>query len=144
MVFVCAYARSHVCVRHENVSGSFETPSSFRNVHKLHELSWVRKVVTRSLNRFLLVNVTYRHMRTKRHKFIWTCLHTQETNRDLRNKVYFWTRLTTSAASIHGCRLWVNETWKSVILSPNRILLFKPWPSRRLSWIKKARVKDKT
>ena len=92
--FVCAHARSYVCMRHENVSGSFETPSCFRNVHTLHEFAWVRKVVTRSaLPRFLLVYATCRHMRTNRHAVTWICVRTQETKRDLRRKVLFWTRL---------------------------------------------------
>ena len=62
LAFVCVHGHSYVCMRHENVSGSFETPSCFRNVHTLHELTCVRKVVTHSLPRFLLVHVTYRHM----------------------------------------------------------------------------------
>jgi hypothetical protein len=56
-------------MRHENVSGSCETPSCSasgpRNVHTLHELVCVRKVVTRSMPRFLLVYATCRHMRQK-------------------------------------------------------------------------------
>jgi hypothetical protein len=35
----------HETVRHESVSGSFETPSCFRNVNTLHELVCVRKIV---------------------------------------------------------------------------------------------------
>ena len=35
----------HETVRHESVSGSFETPSCFRNVNTLHELVSVRKIV---------------------------------------------------------------------------------------------------
>ncbi len=70
LAFVCAHARSYVFMRHASVSGSFETPSCFRNEHTLHELVCVRKVGTRSLPRFLLVYATCRHMRTKRHAVI--------------------------------------------------------------------------
>jgi hypothetical protein len=56
LVFVCAHARSYVFITYENVSGSFETPSCYRNVRTLHELAFVRKVVSRSLPRFLLVH----------------------------------------------------------------------------------------
>ena len=62
--FVCAHARSYVCMRHENVFGSFETPCCFRNVRTLHEVVRVRKVVTRSLPRSLLVF----HMQTYENK----------------------------------------------------------------------------
>jgi hypothetical protein len=41
---------SHVYMRHENVSGSFEIPSCFRNVHTLHELVCRRKVLILLLN----------------------------------------------------------------------------------------------
>ena len=61
LAFVSAHARSYICMRHENVSGSFEIPSCFRNVHTLHELACVREVVTSSLPRFLLVYATCRH-----------------------------------------------------------------------------------
>jgi hypothetical protein len=64
--FVCAHARSYVFITYENVSGSFETPFCFRNVRTLHELACVRKVVTRSLPKFLLVHSTCRHVRTKK------------------------------------------------------------------------------
>ncbi len=36
--FSCAHARPYVYMTYENVSGSFETPSSFRNVYTRHEL----------------------------------------------------------------------------------------------------------
>ena len=118
-------ARTHVHMRHENVSGSFETQSCCRNVRTCHELACVCKVVTRSLTRFLLVYDTCRHMRTKRHAVIWNCVRTQETKRDLRSKALFRTRRTTSAASVsrmskHIAGLGVHATWKSVLLSPNR------------------------
>ncbi len=100
LVFVCAHARSYVFITYENVSGSFETPFCFRNVHTLHELACVRKGVSSSLTRFLLVHATCRHFRTKRHAVILTCVHTQETKRDLRSKTLFWTRRTTNAASV--------------------------------------------
>ena len=45
LVFVCAHTRSYVLMTYENVSGSFETPSCFRNVHTRHELPCVRKVL---------------------------------------------------------------------------------------------------
>ncbi len=77
LVFVYVHTRSYVCIRHENVSGSFETQSCFRNVYTLHELTYVRKVVTGSLTRFLLVDDTCRHVRRKRHGVIWTCVCTQ-------------------------------------------------------------------
>ena len=108
-----------------NVSWSFETPSCFRNVSTLHELVCLRKVVTRSLTRFLLVNATCRHVRRKRHAVIWTCVLTQEANGDLRRKTLLWTRHTTSVSSVSRMTkditdLVVYETWKSVLLSPNR------------------------
>ena len=101
LAFVCAHARSYFYMRHENVSGSFETPSCCRNVRTRHELACVRKVVTRSLPRFLLVHVTCRHMRTKRHAVIWTCARTQETKRDLRSKALFWTRIELKSFNSH-------------------------------------------
>ena len=82
----CVRTHVHMC---ENISGSFETPCCFRNVQTCHELPCVRKVVTRSLSRFLLVYVTWRHIRTKRHEFIWTSVRTQETKRDLGRKEFF-------------------------------------------------------
>jgi hypothetical protein len=60
-------------MRHENVSGSFETTSFFRNVHTRHELVYGRKVVTDSLVDQVL---------------------------SLRNRTFFWNRLTTSPASV--------------------------------------------
>ncbi len=57
LVFVCAHARSYVFMTYENVSGSFKTPSSFRNVRTLHELVCVRKLVTRSLPYYLTTNI---------------------------------------------------------------------------------------
>ncbi len=88
LAFVCAHARSYIWLRHENVSGSFQTQSCFRNVLTRHELPCVMKVVTHSLTRFLLVYDTYRHMRTKRHVVIWAFVRTQETKRDLRRKSF--------------------------------------------------------
>ena len=123
---------------YENVSGSFETPSCFRNVCKVHELSWVRKVVTRSLTRFLLGNVTWRHTGTKMHTVIWTCVSTQETKRDLRRNTSFRTRLTTSARASHGWQghSGLGRTWNMkvcVVVYKSRlwehILLFNSWPS---------------
>lgn len=51
-----------------------------RNVHTRFQLVCVSKVVTRSLSRFLMVYVVFRHMWTKnpRNTYIWTC----ETKRD--------------------------------------------------------------
>jgi hypothetical protein len=129
MVFVCAHTRSYIFMTYENVSGSFETPSSFRNVRTRHELAYVRKVVTSSLTRFLinflLVHATSRHMRTKRHTFIWTSVCTQETKWDLRKKTLLWSRRTTSESNVSRMTkdiadLGVHPTWKSVLLSPNR------------------------
>jgi hypothetical protein len=100
LIFVCAHTRSYVFTTYENVSGSFETPSCFRNVRTPHELVYVRKVVSRSLPRFLLVYATCRHVITKRHEVIRTSVSTQETKRDLRIKPLFWTRRTTSAGSV--------------------------------------------
>jgi len=122
---IVPHARSYVCMRHENVSGSFETQSCFRNVRTRHEPVCVRKVVSRTLPRFLSMHVTYRHVRTKGHVVIWTCVCTQETKRDLRIKALFWTRRMTSETSVSRMRkditdLGVHATWKSVLLSPNR------------------------
>jgi hypothetical protein len=46
LVFVCAHVRSYIFMTYEKVSGSFETPSSFRHVYTIHELACVMKVVT--------------------------------------------------------------------------------------------------
>jgi hypothetical protein len=43
LAFVCAHARSYVCMKHENVSGLFATQSCFRNVRTRHEPEYVRK-----------------------------------------------------------------------------------------------------
>jgi hypothetical protein len=43
----------------------------------------IRKVVTWSLPKNLLVYVTWRRMRTKRHTDIWTCLRTQHTRKSV-------------------------------------------------------------
>jgi hypothetical protein len=138
-----AHTRSYFFNIHENISGSFEKQSCFRNVH----VSWtyvLRKVVTRWLPRFLLVDDTCRHMRRKRHGVIWTCVCTQETKRDLRRKALFWTRHTTSAASVSRMPkdipgLGVYATWKSVLLSPNRGCenLFIYSTRSRFMWIHK-------
>ena len=93
---------------------------------KCTRVTWthVRKeVVTHSLTRFLLVDDRCRHVKRKRHGVIWTCVYTQETNRDLRRKDLFWTRHTTSVVSVSWMSkdipgLGVHETWK--LLSPNR------------------------
>ena len=118
---------SYIFMTYENVSGSFETLSCCRNVRTLHELTCVRKVVTRSLPRFLLVHATCRHMRTKRHAVIWTCVRTQETKRDQRSPEQSafldsshdqCGERFTDAKDIAG--LGVHATWKSVLLSPHR------------------------
>ncbi len=62
------HARSYVFITYKNVSGSFETPYCFRNVRTLHELVCVRKVVSRSLHRFLLVKAyTRKHAHESMH-----------------------------------------------------------------------------
>ena len=139
LVFVCAHARSYIFMTYENVSGSFETPSCFRNVHTLHELACVRKVVTRSLPRFLLVYDTCRHIRTKGHTVIWTCVRTQETKRDLRRKTFLdsshdqWDESFTDVQEHIGLgRAWNMKV--CVVVSKSRlwehILLFNSWSSR--------------
>ncbi len=81
----------------------------------------VRKVVTRSLPRFLLVHVTFRHMRTRRYTVF---PHTRNETRSSEKHTFL-------DSSHDQCRerftdakdivdLDVHATWKSVLLSPNR------------------------
>jgi hypothetical protein len=102
MSFVFTHIRSYVFMTYENVDGSFEIPSCFRNVHTRHELTSVRKVVTRSLTRFLLVYVTVTILFQECTHTSWTCVCKegrnsfvdqvligvcpQETKRDFREK----------------------------------------------------------
>ena len=101
-------------------------------MHTLHELAYVRKVVTRSLPRFLFVYVTCRHVRTKRHAVIYelACAH-KKRSEICGAKRFFGTRRTTSAASVsrmpkHIEGLGVNAS-KSCC---DNIDLFELWPSR--------------
>ena len=81
-----------------------ETPSWFRNVHMLHELVRVRKVVTRSLPRSLLVYDTCRHIRTKRHAVIWyelACTHKKRSEIS-REKRFFGLVTRPVRRTFHG------------------------------------------
>ena len=77
LVFVLAHARSYIFLWHENVSGSFETPSCFRYTYTRFIKLSLRKVVTRMLHRITLVYVICRQIWTKRQVNIWTSVRTQ-------------------------------------------------------------------
>ncbi len=127
--FSCVYTDVHISSWHMkfsyvNVSGSFETPSYFRNLHTFHELVSVRKVVTRSFYRFLLVHTTCRHANTKVYSHMYFRVHT-------RNEVRSPEKHTFLDSSVDQCvvrftdtkdlaGLGLHATWKSVLLSPNR------------------------
>ena len=98
-----------------------------------HELVCARKVVTRSLTRFLLVYVIHRNMWKKRHKVIWTCVCKQETKRDLRRKTLFWTRHMTRTTSVSRMTKYISGlVVRCVVISKSRLwqhtLLFNSWP----------------
>ncbi len=116
-----------------------KSPFVWLFVRTLHELACVRRVVTRSLPRFLLVHSTWRHSRTKKHAVIWTCVRTQETKRDLRRNTLCWTRRTTRPSSVsrmprtYGVGRASNMkvcVGVSKLRLSEHILLLNSWPSR--------------
>ena len=119
LVFVLAHARSYIFLWHENVSGTFETPSCFRYTYTRFIKLRLRKVVTRMLHRITLVYVICRQIWTKRQVNIWTSVRTQEMQRYRRTKAPFRARRTTSATAVlrsppHIAGFGVRATWMSM------------------------------
>ena len=91
-IFVYANVRSYIFMTYENVSGSFETLSSCRNVRTLHELVCVMKVVTGSQ---VLIRAWQIYENKKVYSHMNFRVHTRNETRSPS-----WTRRTTSAASV--------------------------------------------
>ena len=126
---------------YEKVSGSFETTSCFRNVRTLHELACGRKVVTRSLTRFLLVHATCRHMRTEQkgmqsHEL--ACAHKKRSEISGETR-FFGLVARPERRAFHGCqghsglgracnmKVCVGVSKLRLL---EHILLLNSWPSR--------------